>query len=247
MIRIAAIGDLHVQKRQLGHVQLLEGLGERADLLILAGDITNNGFLGEADAAAEALAKVGIPVVAVLGNHDRRAMRRRAVRARLEQAGIRVLDGESTVIQTAEGSVGIAGVSGSGGGFWTEDEERLLRHRAFRAIALRIRREAERLDRALDGLDTDLRVAVTHFSPTASTLGVEPLVKYWMLGNTELGRVIDAHNVDLVIHGHAHLGNPEGMTQGGAVVRNAALPVNGEVVVIEVEPRQSKPSLVSVP
>jgi Icc-related predicted phosphoesterase len=247
MIRIAATGDLHFRNRRPADPDLLNGIGKRADLLVLAGDITENGFLGEAEAAIEALGDISIPVVAVLGNHDRRGMRRRALRNLLERSGIQVLDGESTVISTGFGKVGIAGVSGSGGGFWTPDDERLLRLRAYRALALRIRREADRLDRALASLDTDAVVAVTHFSPTVTTLGVEPLRKYWMLGNTELARVIDAHQVDLVIHGHAHLGNPAGLTPGGALVRNAALPVNGEVVTIELSPRPmlADPVLVS--
>jgi len=238
MIRVAAIGDLHFRQRQQAAPDLLTGLEERADLLVLAGDITDRGFIGEADAAVDALSRVSIPVVAVLGNHDRRGLRRRALRDRLECAGIRVLDGEATVIPTAHGEIGIAGVSGSGGGFWTEEEERLLRLRAFRALALRIRREAERLDRALASLETDAVIAVTHFSPTTTTLGAEPLGKYWMLGNTELARVIDSHPVDLVIHGHAHLGNPEGVTPGGALVRNVALPVTGGVVTIDLQPRR---------
>ncbi|MGI9255224.1 MAG: metallophosphoesterase family protein [Thermomicrobiales bacterium] len=237
MIRIAAIGDLHIRHRQPASADLLAGLEDRADMLVLAGDITNNGLIGEVNTAISTLAAVTIPVIAVLGNHDRRGMRRRAIRNRLEQAGIQVLDGESTVIETTSGPVGIAGVSGSGGGFWTQEDEQLFRLKAFRALALRIRREAERLDRALAALDTETTVAVTHFSPTPSTLGEEPARKYWMLGNTELARVIDSHQVDLVIHGHAHLGNPEGYTPGGSLVRNAALPVNGQVVIITLDPR----------
>jgi Icc-related predicted phosphoesterase len=233
VIRVAAISDLHIRHGQRSWPRLINGIDHRADLLVLAGDITDNGFLSEAETAVSALAMVDIPVVAVLGNHDRRGMRRRALRQRFEQAGIQVLEGESTVITSAGRRIGIAGVSGSGGGFWSEEDERLLRLRAYRALALRARREAERLDRALAGLEADIRIAVTHFSPTPTTLGSEPLAKYWMLGNTELARVIDAHHVDLVIHGHAHLGNPQGQTPGGAIVRNAALPVNGGVVVIE--------------
>ena len=237
MIRIAAIGDLHIRQRQPALETLLSGLPDEADVLVLAGDITEDGFLGQAEAAAEALEELKIPVVAVLGNHDRRGLRRNAVRSRLERSGVQVLDGESTVIATSNGMVGIAGVSGSGGGFWSEEDERLFRLRAYRALALRIRREAERLDRALMGLEADVIIAVTHFSPTPTTLGAEPLAKHWMLGNTELARVIDSHPVDLVIHGHAHLGNPEGLTPGGAIVRNAALPVNGGVVLIDLVPR----------
>lgn len=68
-----------------------------------------------------------------------------------------------------------------------------------------------------------------HFSPTVSTLGREPIAKYWMLGNCELGVVLDRHRPDLVIHGHAHLGNLAGHTIGGVPVRNVAVSITSGV------------------
>jgi hypothetical protein len=50
-----------------------------------------------------------------------------------------------------------------------------------------------------------------------------------MLGNCELGVVLDRYAPDLVIHGHAHLGTLMGQTPGGVPVRNVALPVVGKV------------------
>jgi Icc-related predicted phosphoesterase len=70
-----------------------------------------------------------------------------------------------------------------------------------------------------------------------------------MLGNCELGRVIDRHAVDLVLHGHAHLGNPVGTTVGGTPVRNVAQAVTGGLVVHEVrrhprvDPSARRPAL----
>ena len=83
----------------------------------------------------------------------------------------------------------------------------------------------------LQGLRSDLTVVVTHFAPTTSTLGAEPIVKYPLLGNIELAKVIDRHDVDLVIHGHAHLGNTYGATAGGTPVRNVANKVTGGPIV----------------
>jgi Icc-related predicted phosphoesterase len=79
-----------------------------------------------------------------------------------------------------------------------------------------------------------------HFSPTTTTLGREPLGKYWMLGNCELGVVVDRRAPDLVIHGHAHLGTLKGSTLGGVPVRNVALPVAGRIhlEVLELEKRR---------
>jgi Icc-related predicted phosphoesterase len=74
-----------------------------------------------------------------------------------------------------------------------------------------------------------VRIAALHFAPTTTTLGREPLTKYWMLGNCELGIVLDRRPPDLVIHGHAHLGTLRGRTPGGVPVRNVALPVVGRV------------------
>jgi Icc-related predicted phosphoesterase len=103
-------------------------------------------------------------------------------------------------------------------------------------VALRARREANRLQGALRTLTTqqpDLALVVLHYAPTASTLGLEPTAKYWMLGSSELGRVIDRHHVDLVLHGHAHLGNPAGRTPGGVPVLNVAAPVTGGITIHE--------------
>ncbi len=230
MIRIAAIGDLHIRTtipdKIVRHVSDLNG---RADLLIVAGDITNHGTLLQAELAAELFRKVHMPIVAVLGNHDRRTMRKAAYCRALATGGIMVLDGTSRVIDINGQRVGIAGVGGSGGGFWPDEGPDTLSRKVSQALAVRARREAARLDSALDGLDADTKVVVTHFAPTTSTLGREPIVKYPLLGNIELSRVIDRHDVDLVLHGHAHLGNPVGRTPGGTLVRNVAVDVAGGV------------------
>jgi predicted MPP superfamily phosphohydrolase len=51
----------------------------------------------------------------VLGNHDYEAGRENEVRRILEQAGIQVLEGQSTVIDTGTTRVGVAGPKGFGG------------------------------------------------------------------------------------------------------------------------------------
>jgi hypothetical protein len=45
--------------------------------------------------------------------------------------------------------------------------------------------------------------------------------------------VIDRFPVDLVLHGHAHLGSPIGHTSRGVLVRNVAQYVTGGVVIHE--------------
>lgn len=124
------------------------------------------------------------------------------------------------------------------GGFWPDAGPDAVHSRALQRLRIKARLEAQRLDTALQSLeshDVDHTVVITHFAPTINTLGVEPEAKYWMLGNIELGRTIDRYSVDIVLHGHAHLGNPIGRTPNGILVRNVAQYVTGGVVVHELE------------
>lgn len=249
--RIAAIGDLHIWGRVPQRLFAeFESLRERADVLVITGDITNNGMLVQAERAAELLRLARIPIVAVMGNHDRRALLRmpRYIDI-LERAGVTFLDGSTFELTGPAGSLGFAGVSGSGGGFWPLEGPDTLTRRAVQRLAVRARSEARRLERALSSLTTELKIVITHVSPTLSTLKGEPLFKFWLLGNCEFGQVIDRHDVDLVYHGHAHLGNLFGETTGGTPVCNVARDVTQGIVVHELSagPKQSAPAVACVP
>lgn len=225
-IRIAAIGDLHIRTSiETAYVRQLLGIEDLADVLIVPGDITNGGLIREVELAAELFNRIPIPIVGVMGNHDRRTMRRRHFISILEQAGVRMLDGATWEYQ----GIGIAGVSGSGGGFWPDEPQDPVSNRAWQALAVRARREASRLDDALGNLSTNRKLALLHFAPTTSTLVGEPPIKYWLLGNSALGHVVEKHHVDLVLHGHSHVGSPYGLTPGGVPVFNVAAGVTGGV------------------
>lgn len=230
-VRLAATADLHVRGPEA--VQMVErflNLSQQADLLLVAGDLTENGRLIEAEAAAELLVEAKVPVVAVLGNHDNRTLRRTAFRKVFTRRGIEVLDGQSTRLTLPNRvSVGIAGTAGCGGGFWPLEGPDALHARTLKRLALRSKRECLALEAAMDRIDADFTIALTHFAPTTTTLGQEPIVKYWMLGNCELGIVLDRVVPDLAVHGHAHLGALRGHTQRGVPVRNVALPIVGDV------------------
>jgi 3',5'-cyclic AMP phosphodiesterase CpdA len=246
--RIAAIGDLHIWGPvPRGLFPEFETLRERADALVFTGDITNNGMLVQAERAAELLSLARIPIIAVMGNHDRRALLRTPrYCAILERAGVHFLDGSTFTLDSKGPSIGFAGVSGSGGGFWPDEGPDTQVRRAAQQLAVRARREAARLDRALSSLDTDLKVVVTHVSPTLTTLVGEPKAKFWLLGNSEFGRVVDRHGVDLVFHGHAHRGNQFGRTPSGIPVCNVAHAVAHGIVIHELTPR-AKPRLLHTP
>jgi Icc-related predicted phosphoesterase len=243
--RVAATGDLHVRlAAPQGLYASMARLRDQADFLLVVGDLTESGRLVEAEAAADVLVTAELPVIAVLGNHDLRSLRRTAFRRALERAGVQVLDGQSTSFRLPGGlRVGIAGTTGSGGGFWPLEGPDAVHVRTLKRLALRARHECHLLEQALSALDADVRIAMTHFAPTATTLGREPPAKYWMLGNCELGQVLDRWQPDFAFHGHAHLGNLRGATPGGVPVRNVALPVVGSmhVEVLRSAPRCALP------
>jgi Icc-related predicted phosphoesterase len=161
---------------------------------------------------AEEAADLGLPVVAVLGNHDHVSGRGAAVTATLNESGIHVLDQAGTVLTVGGLRLGIAGMMGFGGGF--DPVGGLVRDE-----------RAERFGAVLRGLDGDVRVALTHYAPVTGTLVGEPERLYPVLGSQAIGAAIDASGTHLAVHGHAHRGREHGVTPGGVPVRNVAYPV----------------------
>lgn len=225
MIGVAAVGDLHFGKDSAGTLTPhLQRLGEHADLLVLAGDLSRRGRLEEAEVIAEELSTAPVPVVAVLGNHDYESDQQEEFAGLLEDAGVVVLEGTGTVIEAQGVRVGVAGTIGFGGGFpgaTCAD----FGEREMKAFVARTRRLAEGLERSLEGLDVDVRIALLHYSPIPETLVGERLEIYPFLGSYLLAEAIERAGADIVFHGHAHHGVEKGMTPAGIPVRNVAQPV----------------------
>lgn len=230
MIRVAALGDPHAGVDSVGLLRpALDDMADRADMLLVAGDLTRHGDPEEAGVLAAELRDLGVPTVAVLGNHDHHADQPHLVRKVMEEAGVVVLEGESTVLDVGGVRVGVAGAKGFGGGFAgacaTEFGEPELK-----AFVRHTREIAERLGEALAavaGPDVDRRVVVLHFSPVEETLVGERLEIYPFLGSYLLAEAVDRTGADLVVHGHAHAGSERGTTPGGVPVRNVSQPVIG--------------------
>ncbi|MEU6451996.1 metallophosphoesterase [Streptomyces sp. NPDC046979] len=228
MIRVAAVGDIHMGPDSQGLLRpAFETLPDCADLLLLAGDLTRHGTPEEARVVAEEVRDLPVPVVAVLGNHDHHDERPDKVAALLRDAGVTVLEGEGVVVECSGTRVGIAGAKGFCGGFVGrsagEFGEPLMKE-----FVRTTRRSADSLRSALEelaGRDCAVQIALTHFSPVADTLAGEPLEIYPFLGSYLLAEAIDTAGADLAVHGHAHLGTEHGMTAGGVRVRNVAQPV----------------------
>ncbi|WTZ02399.1 metallophosphoesterase [Micromonospora sp. NBC_01392] len=225
VIRIAAVGDVHVDEDVVGRFRpALEELPDCADVLLLAGDLTRHGTEAEARCVAREFGDLGVPVITVLGNHDHQCDQVPQVVKVLEDAGITVLEGTGTVLECPGGRLGVAGVKGFGGGFagrcasdFGEPE--------MKSFVRTTRESADALAAALLALECDALVALTHYSPVPDTLAGEPLEIYPFLGCYQLGQAIDSAPTALALHGHAHHGTERGTTPGGVRVRNVAHPV----------------------
>ncbi len=232
MIRVAAVGDIHLNAANCGRLRPhLEGLGSRADLLLVAGDVTCLGTLAEAEVAADELSAADVPVLAVLGNHDHHSDEQVAVAGVLGRAGVRVLEGDAEYLDIDGVRVGVVGIKGFGGGFVGASVSE-FGEPEFKDFARHARLTGLRLRDALLTLSADIRLVVLHYSPIAGTLQGERPEIYPFLGSHFLGDAIDEAGADLVVHGHAHAGCEEGTTPGGVDVRNVAQPVLGRPVAI---------------
>jgi Icc-related predicted phosphoesterase len=223
VIRIAAVGDVHFAEDMLGRFSSQWArLAERADVFLLAGDLTNIGSRRQAEALAEELSIVTIPKVAVLGNHDYHYGEPDAVRESLEAVGVNVLEGDALTLRIGERTLGIAGVKGFGGGF-TGACGHDFGEPEMRSFMRATEHSAQRLEKALLGLRTDFKVAMTHYSPVKDTLAGERLEIYPFLGAFQLAEAIDRGQAHLAVHGHAHHGAERGITPRGVPVRNVAM------------------------
>jgi Icc-related predicted phosphoesterase len=225
VIRIAAMADVHFGADAVGTLRPhLTHLAERADLLLIAGDLTRVGDPAEAALLCEELCEARVPIVTVLGNHDHHAERVDEIVAALTCASVHVLEGDGIALDVNGCRVGVAGIKGFGGGFLGASVSD-FGEREIRAFVGHTKERAAHLEAALGGLECDLRVALLHYAPVPDTLRGERLELYPFLGSYLLAEAIDRAGADLALHGHAHHGCEHGVTAGGVPVRNVAQPV----------------------
>jgi len=219
IVRIAAIGDLHYGRTtQAGSLQpLFAQISESADILAIAGDLTDYGLAEEARAFAKELATIRIPIVGVLGNHDVESNQQTEILAILKDAGVTMLDGETTEIH----GIGFAGIKGFCGGFgrralgpWGEDIIKKFVHEAIG--------EALKLESALARLRNEHLVTLLHYAPIQGTVEGEPCEIYPFLGCSRLEDPITRYPISAVVHGHAHHGALEGRTRTNVPVYNVS-------------------------
>jgi uncharacterized protein len=218
-MRIAATADIHFSPQTYDRIrEPLSHARDEADVLVIAGDLTNYGKTDEMRSLLNGLVRVRLPIIAVLGNHDYEAGHEQELIRMLTDEGIKVLDGSSY----ERDGIGFAGTKGFPGGFGrgllTAFGEREVK--AFVQASLD---EAMKLERALTMLRAPKIVIVTHYAPVAETVHGEPPEIWPYLGSSRLAEVIDRHQAALALHGHAHHGQLDGKTTAGVPVHNVAI------------------------
>ena len=218
-MRIAALADLHFTAAAYESFRnTLERVRDEADLLVLAGDLTNYGKTTEMEPLLNVLVRLRLPIVAVLGNHDYESGQEGELMKMMSAEGIKVLDGTAY----ERDGVGFAGTKGFIGGFGRGVLTAFGEPEIKRIVQATID-ETLKLERAMSQLRTEKRVVVIHYAPVVGTVQGEPAEIYPYLGTSRLAEVVDRHGANLIIHGHAHHGGREGKTVGGVPVYNVAL------------------------
>jgi Icc-related predicted phosphoesterase len=217
-VRVAAVGDMHVNEATAGTLRtLLDDVEEHADILVLCGDLTNRGLPSEATLVADELARRKYPVIGVLGNHDCESGQSQEVERILCNAGVLMLDDEPREVL----GIGFAGVKGFCGGFDTHELARFGEDMIKQFVHESVE-EALRLESALSKLRTESKVAVLHYAPIRQTVEGEPPEIFPFLGSSRLANPIDRYGVTVAVHGHAHRGSHAGSTATGVPVYNVS-------------------------
>src|SRR3982750_4243680 len=165
-MRIASTADLHFSgaRQSILHDQL-NHVRHEADVLVLAGDLTNYGQPDEMEPLLNVVVRSRIPTIAVLGNHDYESNKQVELMRMMTGSGIKVLDGTAY----ERDGVGFAGTKGFVGGFGrgvlTAFGEPEIKTFVRATID-----ETLKLERAMSQLRTKKRVVVLHYAPVVTTV-----------------------------------------------------------------------------
>lgn len=218
-MRIAAVADIHLKsENHEENIRTFSVVNEFADVLVIAGDLTNHGMPEEMREVISVVEHIHIPIVAVLGNHDYERGHQDELAGMLRVAGVHLLDGHCFEM----GEVGFAGTKGFCGGF-APYELMPFGEGGIKNFVAISEREAIKLDYGLAQLHTRVKISITHYAPIKETVLGEPEPIFPFLGSSRLERVLERHSPQLAFHGHAHKGTFSAETKSGVRVFNVAL------------------------
>jgi Icc-related predicted phosphoesterase len=170
------------------------------------------------------LRKWKCPIVAVFGNREfdediddiKKVCKKR----------ITFLDDESVELKIKNEKVGIAGTRGS------LDIPTWWQWKNVPKIKKTYVDRVSKIKDLLNNLETNIKVFLSHYSPTFKTLKGEDPKIYSVLGSKEYEKVIVNTKTTFAVHGHAHYGIPLAFVDSVPVF-NVAFNVNKKIVEID--------------
>ncbi len=172
------------------------------------------------------LRKWKCPIVAVFGNREfdedideiKKVCKKR----------IKFLNDESIVLKIKNKKVGIVGSRGS------LDVPTWWQSSHIPGIKDIYKERIKKIEILLKNLKTDIKILLTHYSPTYKTLkGEDPRV-YGGLGSKKLEKVLIKTKPTFAVHGHAHYGIPLAFVDSIPVF-NVCFTINRKLVEIDTE------------
>lgn len=224
-IRLAATADIHAPRYLKLFESSLSKLDlDNIDLFLLAGDTVLHNDRRMVDKVVDVISKFyGGSIYACFGNEEYHGYEDEYRRI----GRIVWLDDELSTIESGRFKVGIVGSRGA------LDSLTNWQRRFKPDLEAVYADKPSKIAKLVSSLNADLKIALTHYSPTYKTLKGEDPGIWVYLGSKAMEPVVAS--VDIWIHGHAHRGIVESVDIGGVPVYNVSLPARGKVMLIEVE------------
>jgi len=227
-MRILATGDLDPMGSDIEEFYDKLKNENEPDLILFAGDMYQWRQFRRYQQIADFIDNLGwkCPIIAVPGNREFDE----DLKLVKENAGdrVRFLDDESIVLDINGKKIGIVGSRG------VLDQPTIWQLDNVMGVSDIYKHKLEHIAKMLSELDCDIKILLTHYSPTYKTLEGENITIYSGLGSRKLEEVLIKTNTTLAIHGHAHYGIPLAIVKG-VPVYNVAYPVNNGIVIIDTD------------
>ncbi|MGC8543318.1 MAG: metallophosphoesterase family protein [Vulcanisaeta sp.] len=221
-IRVLATADIHSPKYFTRFREAVKNLG-RFDLILLAGDLMEDGKIEGLKVLINELRKLSDNVIAVPGNEDYEEVMPRA-----KSLGfIRWLDDEVIRVNVNGVPLRIVGSRGS------LERPTTWQLKNIPHITETYKRRVEWLKNTLNS-SRELTILLIHYAPSFKTLeGEDPRI--WpTLGVRDLESTIFSNNV-IAIHGHAHESTLRCVKSGKSYIINAAFTNIWRPIIIEID------------
>jgi len=227
-LRVGAVSDVHAP-RYLEDFRSAMAVAEDLHLLLFAGDMILRGDHTQIARVIEETRKYyGGQILACFGNEEYEQIEKEL----MEFGDILWINDECVTVEAAGFRVCVVGSRGS------LDRPTYWQARNVPGIAEIYRRRVETVDRLLADARADLKIVLTHYSPTYLTLEGEDPEAFPEMGCRKMEEVIRRRQPDVWFHGHGHKARRLRAEIGRTLVLNVSLPASRSVTVVEL-PRKT--------